>query len=254
MATLSRFAAALTAADLGPPPGLAGPAGRRFAVYRNNVAVGLIGALEARFPAVRALVGEEFFRAMARDFTLRHPPASPVLMTYGDGFPDFIAGFPPAAEFAYLPDVARIEAARTRAYHAADAPRLGPAAFAGIAPGEVEGLRLALHPAVELVGAAHPACTIFRMALGLEPAGPIDPWLPEDTLVDRPAHDVTVRPLPPGGRVFLAALGAGAPLGIAAAGAAASDPRFDPAAALADLIGGGLACRIHLPETRDDDA
>ncbi|WP_051356516.1 DNA-binding domain-containing protein [Azorhizobium doebereinerae] len=252
MATLSGFAAALTATDLQPPPGLAGPAGRRFAVYRNNVAVGLIGALEARFPAVRALVGEEFFRAMARDFTLSHPPASPVLMVYGDALPDFIAAFPPAADLPYLADVARIEAARTRAYHAADAPRLGPAAFAGIDPTAVAGLRLDLNPAVELVAAAHPACTIFRMALGLEPAGPIDPWLPQHTLVDRPAHDVTVRLLPPGAHAFLAALGAGAPLGAAAAGAA--DPRFDPAAALAELIGSGLACRIHLPETHDDDA
>ncbi len=56
--TLSAFARAL--AD-GQPPPFATPA-RRFAVYRNNVAVGLIRALEARFPVTRRLVGDAFFR------------------------------------------------------------------------------------------------------------------------------------------------------------------------------------------------
>jgi hypothetical protein len=40
-------------------------ADRRFAVYRNNVAAGLANALAARFPVVKRLVGDEFFRAMA---------------------------------------------------------------------------------------------------------------------------------------------------------------------------------------------
>ena len=38
---------------------------RRFAVYRNNVVVGLRNALKSRFPVVEKIVGEEFFAAMA---------------------------------------------------------------------------------------------------------------------------------------------------------------------------------------------
>ena len=38
----------------------------RFAVYRNNVFVGLTAALAKRFPVVRRLVGDEFFAGMAR--------------------------------------------------------------------------------------------------------------------------------------------------------------------------------------------
>jgi len=78
------FAAALMDRSLPPPAGLAGEASRRFAVYRNNVAVGLIRALEARFPAILDLVGGEFFRAMARDFALANLPKSPVLIEFGD--------------------------------------------------------------------------------------------------------------------------------------------------------------------------
>lgn len=245
---LRGFADALTASGRHLPGGLVGPATRRFAVYRNNVAVGLIRSLETRFPAVLGLVGEEFFRAMAREFAFAHPPASPVMMDFGNGFPDFMDGFPPAAEFGYLADVARIEVARTRAYHAADWPRLGPEAFATIGGPTLDRIRLDLHPAVQIVASTVPAYTIFAMATGLRPAGPVEPWLPEDTLVDRPLHDVIVRPLPPGNASFFSHLRAGNPLGAAAAQAGEADHRFDLSAALAELIGSGMIARIHQSE------
>src|SRR5579872_1467679 len=91
------FAAALLDAALPAPAGLVGPDGepsaKRFAVYRNNVVVGLIEALKDAYPAVRRIVGEDFFRAMARAYAVREPPASPILLVYGAGFPDFIGGF-----------------------------------------------------------------------------------------------------------------------------------------------------------------
>ena len=61
---------------------------KRFSVYRNNVMVGLAGALEARFPAARKIVGEDFFKAMASVFAAARPPHSPLMMFYGDEFPD----------------------------------------------------------------------------------------------------------------------------------------------------------------------
>ncbi len=123
--TQASFATALLDAGKPVPEGVtshtADRPARRFAVYRNNVVAGLVKALGTRFPALSRIVGEEFFNAMARVFVIAHPPRSPLLMTYGDDFPDFIADFEPAAELPYLADVARLEAARTRAYHAADA-------------------------------------------------------------------------------------------------------------------------------------
>ena len=60
------FGAALLDPDLPLPAGVTGPNGkkaqRRFAVYRNNVTVGLVDALAAIFPAIQRLVGEGFFR------------------------------------------------------------------------------------------------------------------------------------------------------------------------------------------------
>ena len=69
------------------------PDARRFAVYRNNVAVGLIGALEARYPVSRRIAGEDLFRAMARAFVRAHKPRSPVMIAYGGEFPEFMADY-----------------------------------------------------------------------------------------------------------------------------------------------------------------
>lgn len=93
---------------------------RRFAVYRNNVAVSLAAALADGFPVVAQLVGSDFFNAMARVYIARQPPTSPVLSQWGCGFADFISAFEPAASLPYLADVARIERLRVRAFHAAD--------------------------------------------------------------------------------------------------------------------------------------
>ena len=70
-----------------------GRAERRFAVHRNTVAASLIEALQARFPVVQRLVGEDFFRAMARAFVALEPPSSPLLFLYGESFAAFIARF-----------------------------------------------------------------------------------------------------------------------------------------------------------------
>ena len=78
-ATISAFAAALGEPSAAPPAmtrgRLGAPDARRFSVYRNNVAVGLIGALEARYPVSRRIAGDDVFRALARAF-VRRPKAA----------------------------------------------------------------------------------------------------------------------------------------------------------------------------------
>lgn len=62
------FASGLTGGTL--PPGLTAQApdeaARRFAVYRNNVAVSLLAALADRFPVIERLIGPDFFAAMGQ--------------------------------------------------------------------------------------------------------------------------------------------------------------------------------------------
>lgn len=100
------------------------PLGKRFDVYRNNIAVGLTEALEVGFPVIRKLVGDEFFKAMAGVYLRQHPPSSPIMSQYGDKIPGFLRNFEPVAHLPYLPDVARLEVLIRRSYHAADAEQL----------------------------------------------------------------------------------------------------------------------------------
>ena len=86
-----------------PPPAMTrgrmgAPDARRFAVYRNNVAVGLIGVLEARYPVSRRIAGDDLFRATARAFVRANKPRSPVMIAYGGEFPEFGADYLAAAE------------------------------------------------------------------------------------------------------------------------------------------------------------
>jgi hypothetical protein len=239
--TIASFAAALVDPSRPAPAATrrrdAQPVERRFAVYRNNVAVALIGALEARYPVVRRPVGDDFFRAMAGAFVAAQKPRSPALMLYGDGFPAFVAGFPPAGAILFLSDVARLENAWVEAYHAADADALSLDALAAIAPGALEALRLRPHPAARLLSFAHPAASIWAASQGDGAPRTPETWSAEEALVARPDADVFVRVLPPGGFAFAAALFAGASLGEAAALAAADD--FDPGAHLVGLIEAG---------------
>lgn len=246
----AEFARALLDADAPPPEGLAHESDglpRRFAVYRNNVSVGLIEALEARFPAVRKIVGEEFFKAAARVFARAHPPRAPIMSLYGEAFPSFLEAFEPARELPYLSDVARLEMARTRAYHAPDAESLPPAALAACTADQLETLRFVLHPSLEILGSAYPIVTIWAMNCGEMALAPITDWQGEDALIIRPGLDVEVRRLAPGGKSFLQSLAAGVPLGEAAARARMADGGFDLAANLAELFS-GLAAAMKSEE------
>ncbi|TBE87315.1 HvfC/BufC N-terminal domain-containing protein [Rhizobium ruizarguesonis] len=200
------FARALLDPHKPAPAGLVGPDGRpsemRFAVYRNNVVVGLIETLKAAYPVVHRLVGEEFFAAMARLYVMTEPPASPIMLDYGAGFPTFIRRFEPAAVLAYLPDVARLERAWVEAYHAAEASPLPSSALGHVPPGDVPALRLVLHPSVRIVRSVFPIVGIWQANTdGIEGAQIELDDSGEDALVTRHEAEVEVRRLPAGHRL-----------------------------------------------------
>jgi hypothetical protein len=219
-------------------------AAHRFGVYRNNVTTGLVEALRRRFPVVERIVGEEFFAAAARCFIAVHPPRSPLLFAYGAEFPRFLAGFPPAAELAYLADVAALEVSLGEAYHAADAVPLTPGDLARYANADPERLYLRLHPALCLVASPHPIVRIWRMNRQDAVPGPIADWRGETALVARPDDVVALRACDPGEATFVGALAQGAELARAAGAAWADDPAFTLPQALARLIEDRLVVAI----------
>ncbi|OAI30664.1 DUF2063 domain-containing protein [Methylosinus sp. R-45379] len=241
--TQAQFAAALREARLAAPASLVserGAAADRFEVYRNSVIGGLIRALATRFPAVERLVGEEFFAAMAREFVLLRPPTSAVLLEYGEDFADFVAGFAPASELPYLADVARLEDARVRAYHAADIEPLSPLSLASVAPDRLAELTFEIHPSAFVLRSDHPMVTIWAMNAGEAEAAPLGHWDGEDALVTRPRMRVETHRLAPGGAAFLQRLAAGAQFGDAVRAAIAEEPTFDLSMALVEALTAGF--------------
>lgn len=235
MSAQESFRAALLDPALPVPEGLGdghgGPAGRRFAVYRNNVAVSLTEALESGFPTVLKLIGPTNFRGLAGLYLRAHPPTSPLMMLYGAGFPDFIAGVKQLGHLGYLPDVALLDLALRRAYHAADAAPVTPETLAAVPPEELSDLRLTLAPAVRLVPSRWPIHGIHRF--NHSPGAPKPRARGEDVLVTRPEFDPIPRLLPRNGAGFVAALLADKTL---SAAQAAAGEGFDPAPVLALLL------------------
>ncbi len=247
------FAKALLAPDLPTPPGLVGRDGasptRRFAVYRNNVTVSLVDAMASIFPTVQNLVGEDFFRAMARLYVTAHPPTSPLLFTYGESFPAFLEHFPPRWTFPFSPtwlalnDYGSTHSIRRTASAC-------PSALATIPAQDLAWLRFQPHPATRFARLNHAAGTIVRndrAGIALEN---VNPMTAEAVLIVRPAFEVAINVLPPGGATFLETLLAG---GTLAEAVAASEPEGgDIPQLIALALGSGAFTSIET--TRESDA
>lgn len=245
----SRFSPALLDPQQPVPAGVTGnggkAAGKRFNVYRNNVTVSLVNALADTFPAIQRIVGEAFFRAMARVYVRQSPPTSRLLFEYGETFAAFIETFEPAVEMPWLADVARIERRWLDSYHAVDAPAVGPEHLAAIAPERLADTRFIPHPASHIIRSEFPAADIFAMNRQDGAARPLEDHSPQNALITRPDLEVTVRTLPLGGADFLQSLFDGNTLSQAAAATMGSTPTFDLPTNIAGMLEAGVFASVH---------
>jgi hypothetical protein len=242
------FAGALLGAATDVPPFLRAARAERtasaFDVYCNNVASGLIRVLMARFPVVVRLVGAESFSALALRFIRVHPPRSPVLLHYGEGFPDFMRGLNPAPAVEYLADIAGLEVARGHAFHAADAEPVAPVCFAELRPEQLPCLRVRLHPSVALLRSRFPVVSAWQ-ANQPDVDAPIRRWAGEDAVVARPRDEVVVTRLPAGGFALLSSLAGGSTLATAIEAGISDHASFDLAANLAIIAGAGIVVELR---------
>ncbi|MCP5085689.1 MAG: DUF2063 domain-containing protein [Rhodobacteraceae bacterium] len=234
----AEFASALLDPKQATPAGLIDPeghpAGKRFDVYRNNVVFSLLDAMETAFPVVHKLVGAEFFRAMAGFFVRKHPPKTPLLMFYGEDFPEFLAGFKPAQKLGYLPDVARLELARRTSYHAADCTAISPDTLGKISPATLMQTHFSLAPAMHLLSSQYPIASIWEFNMIDSAAKPI----PGDqtVLITRPKLDLDMQVISPATGTFLQSLQSGHCLSGAHDAATHTEPDFDLTAAISLLL------------------
>ena len=219
------------------------PAGRRFDVYRNNVTVSLTDAMATGFPTIAKLIGEENFNAIAGIFLRQSPPASPLMMHYGAGFPDFLRSFEPLAHLGYLGDVADLELALRQSYHAADVTPIAPDALAAVPPEKLGDVTVTFAPSVSVLQSPWPLHAIwaFNMQDGPKPEA-----VAQDVIVLRPEFDPMPHALPAGGLECVKSLMSGEALGISAAKAAEANDTFDFGALLTLLLSGNALTSITI--------
>jgi len=214
------------------------PAPPAFAVYRNTVMKGCIDALQANYPAVAKLVGEEWFRAAAAVYARDHLPRTPMLLEYGAGFADFLARFEPAGELTYLPAVARLDRFWTESHVARDDEPMLAKSLAALDPERLGALRLRPHAAARWAWHELPATTIWSRNRNEEMVAADEPdveWRPEGVLIARPDDAVRWIGLDAAGCAFMDACAAGATL----VEAAAAVPAGDLSGLLASLLDAG---------------
>jgi hypothetical protein len=218
----------------------------RLGIHRETYAGGAVAALRLVYPAVERLVGAAFFEAAARGFVALDPPRGSDLNGYGEGFADFLAGFPPAGGLPYLADVARLERAVDAARHAEDVAPLDLARLAAIDPADHGRLCFVSHPSVRLLDLRHNADRLWRANLDGDDAAlaRLDPRVPRRLLVRRGPQGIAVTAPGDAAWAVLAAIAAGRPLGDA--GADVEDDVL--ATILAEALTDGLFVDLKLSE------
>ena len=255
------FARALLVPDLDAalaalPPEVAALARQpAFAVYRNTVTRGAVDAIVANYPAVHRAVGDEWLRAAATIHVREHPPHATSLLAYGETFPAFLAAFPPAADYPWLADVARLDRGWTEAHVAADEPTLDPAAIAALAPGALAGAVLVPHASARWFASdAFPIHDLWsRNRLGRDDFDGIA-WTGQAVLVTRPRDTVRWVAIERAHGAFLDACAGASTMAGAIDAALAADRNVDFARLMTTLLDAGAFTRLSGADERAGSA
>ncbi|HEY9064952.1 MAG TPA: DNA-binding domain-containing protein [Burkholderiaceae bacterium] len=236
---------------------------QRLQIYRNNLFESLAGALAAVYPVLAQLVGDEFFRQLARRLIAQHPLRAGNLHGFGRELPQLLRVLPSAAALPYLADVAALEWAWHEVYHEADTIPLAATQLAEVPAAQQLALGLQLVPAARLVVSPYPVLRIWQA----HQAGAVDA---DATLSGVSLDDGGVRLLVlrrhleiefvllgDGEAAWLEALAAGGTLAEATVAALGVEPAFDLAAALGRhlaLGSFGTLSLAALPSAAEEDA
>jgi len=219
-------------------------------VYRNNYRGNLHDTLVSAYPVIRQLVGEEFFRFMAKRFIAQHASRSGNLHRYGVELAEFLTGFEPTRHLAYLPDMARLEWAYHQAYFAADIPPLDINRLSMVPEESYPELRWRLHPSCALLTSVYPIAAIWRAHQAALPADfQIDLQSGGDcVLVYRDVLQMEIINIAPAGQHWLAKLQLGSRMGAATDATLAAYPDFDLGSVLRDWIAQGVLIDFDYPK------
>jgi hypothetical protein len=137
-----------------------------LSVYANNARTNFIESLMSSYPAIRRLVGDDYFLATARGFHARHPSRSGDLQPAGTRFAQYLSELHGDDEFRYLSEVARLEWLIQETLLAAEHGPLDLAKLGAVAAVDYDDLRFYLHPSARLFASEFPCVRIWEANVG----------------------------------------------------------------------------------------
>lgn len=148
---------------------------QRLGIYAEMYLLRMVESLADDYPTVRALLGEDDFRDLCRDYLTHQPSQSFTLEHAGHGLPDHVAKTDRLVPAALLRDVARLERAVNQSFHAAPSEVLAPAVIGQIPVEQWPALGFRMTSGVHLLALAYPANAIVQSNTREEPLPPLEP-------------------------------------------------------------------------------
>lgn len=212
-------------------------------IHADGYVQRLLECLQADYPVLRKVMGDELFAFFARAYVWRHPSASPTLYDLGGGFADFLAASQGAAgaqgtALRFPVELARLERARSEAGRAPGLEKRAPPILPSgldMLLGNIQTWRLA--PCARLLALSFPLCAFWQQAqAAADDAMPAQPQAsPAYVAISRVHYRIAMQELQPWQFDWLQALGGGATLAQCAQQAAQSSGRA-PDEVLADAM------------------
>lgn len=173
----------------------------RIAIYRNNARIGFLSTMEAAFPVVKQLGGDDWFEQTIRRYQQRHPSSSGNLHHVGERFAGYLLAELDGSSHAYFADIARLEWAYQEVLVAEDSSKFDVSTLAHVPPERYGALQFQLHPATRLISSCFPILKLWQAhrddsATGSANLDTIDMNAGENVLVLRRPTHVELRALP----------------------------------------------------------
>jgi hypothetical protein len=138
------------------------PVATRLGIYGDGYRSRLIEALQANFPVLNELLGEEDFQTLGTAYVRAHDSPFFSIRYYGNALADFLAAEARYAGAPVLAELARWEWALTEVFDAADADPIGSETLAQVAPAGWAELRFDWHPSVHRLSLVWNAPQIWK--------------------------------------------------------------------------------------------
>ena len=223
---------------------------RSVALYRRLIRNNYVQVLKITYPILAQLVGDAYFRTVARGYLKHYPSTSGDLFLYGRHLPALLqhSEAPPL-----LTELARLEWACHEIHQAAESTPVSQAQIQSIASIDPSRVTVRFHEATRLLSLPIP---VHRVWLALQPDAPMDEVvdlpLPEEetrVVVTRGAGKVQVTPLAKPDYLMLEALSQGADLASVERIAIESDLEFDFQRLWATVLNLSLISGFSMKET-----